>query len=169
MGRIGRKSQISSAGTRKRVAFVAALGMAATVASPVLCHTAWAQEPAVCTKAEFESAVDEAAMALRDLNNHNRPNFQTRLSELKEKRGWSDDQFLKEAAPFVQDDKIAVFDEETNKLLASISTMGTEGASASEPDCAMLAELRSLMKVLIDKQAEKWAYMFEKLDAELAK
>lgn len=154
---------------RGRVGLAAAFGAAVTAATIVASGNAWAQDPGVCAKAEFESAVDEAAMSLRDLNNRNRPEFQTRLRDLKEKRGWSDDQFLKEAAPFVQDDKIAVFDEESNKLLVSISTMGTEGASASVPDCAMLAELRGLMKVLIETQAEKWTYMFQKLDAELAK
>lgn len=148
---------------------VAGVGMAAVLASPAVVGPSWAQEPTVCDKAEFENAVDEAAMALRDLNNRNRPEFQTRLGALKDKRGWSDDQFLKEAAPMVQDDRIAEFEEESNKLLASIATMGTEGASAKVPDCAMLAELRRLMGVLIETQASKWAYMFEKLDTELAK
>ena len=147
----------------------AGLGMATGLASPATVGKSWAQEATVCDKAEFENAVDEAAMALRELNNRNRPEFQTRLRALKEKRGWSDDQFLKEAAPIVQDDRISVFEEESNKLLASISTMGTEGASAKVPDCAMLEELRRLMGVLIETQASKWAYMFEKLDTELAK
>lgn len=157
------------AGARGLVLGAAALGAAAIFASPPTVQQAWAEETAICAKAEFESAVDQAAMSLRDLNNRNRPEFQSRLRALKEKRGWSDDEFLKEAAPFVQDDRIEVFDEESNKLLASISTMGTEGASATVPDCAMLAELRRLMSVLIETQASKWTYMFEKLDAELAK
>jgi hypothetical protein len=59
-------------------------------------------QPAACTKAEFEGVVDEAAAALRDLNNKNRPDFQEKLRTLKDKRGWSNDQFLKEAAPFVK-------------------------------------------------------------------
>lgn len=156
------------AGARGFVLIAAGFGVATGLAGPLAVNKAWPQEMAVCDKAEFENAVDEAAMSLRDLNNRNRPEFQIRLRTLKEKRGWSDDQFLKEAAPFVQDDRIAVFDEESNNLLASISTMGTEGASAKVPDCAMLTELRRLMGVLIETQAAKWAYMFEKLDAELA-
>lgn len=169
MGREGRGSETSAAGARGFVLTAIALGAVAVFANPVMVGKAWAEETAICAKAEFESAVDEAAMSLRDLNNRNRPEFQTRLRALKEKRGWSDDEFLKAAAPFVQDDRIEVFDEESNKLLASISTMGTEGASATVPDCAMLAELRRLMSVLIETQASKWTYMFEKLDAELAK
>ena len=157
------------AGARGLKLMGAGLAVAIGFAGPAVVGTSWAQDATVCDKAEFESAVDEAAMALRELNNRNRPEFQTRLGALKEKRGWSDDQFLKEAAPMVQDDRIAEFEEESNKLLASIATMGTEGASAKVPDCAMLEELRRLMGVLIETQASKWAYMFEKLDTELAK
>ena len=125
--------------------------------------------PATCTKTEFESAVDHAAEALRDLNNKNRPEFQAKLRKLKEKRAWNDDQFLKEAAPYVKDDQISVYDDKSNELLASISSMGQEGANASEPNCAMLTQLRGLMSVLIETQGSKWGYMFKKLDDELAK
>ncbi|WP_072397054.1 hypothetical protein [Hyphomicrobium sp. CS1GBMeth3] len=125
--------------------------------------------PETCSKSEFESAVDHAAERLRDLNNKNRPEFQTKLRQLKEKRGWDDNQFLKEAAPFVKDDKIAVFDAKSNELLASISSLGQEGANAPEPNCTMLGELRGHMQTLIDTQDEKWRYMFEKLDGEIAK
>lgn len=128
-----------------------------------------AQDASTCTKVEFESAVDHAAESLRDLNNNNRPAFQAKLRQLKEKRAWNDDQFLKEAAPFVKDDEISVFDVKSNELLASISSMGQEGANAPEPNCAMLTELRGLMQVLIETQGAKWTYMFKKLDTELAK
>ncbi len=123
----------------------------------------------VCAKSEFESAVDETAEKLRELNNTHRPTFQAKLRQLKEKRGWSNDQFLKEAAPFVKDDRITVYDDKTNDLLASISTMGQEGANASEPNCKMLADLRAMMGVLIETQSAKWTYMFEKLDGALGR
>jgi hypothetical protein len=128
-----------------------------------------AEVPATCTKSEFESAVDHAAESLRDLNNKNRPPFQAKLRQLKEKRGWNDSQFMKEAEPFVKDEKIADFDAKTNDLLVSISTLGQEGANAPEPNCTMLAELRDKMQVLVDTQSSKWTYMVEKLDTELAK
>lgn len=125
--------------------------------------------PATCAKAEFESAVDHAAESLRELNNKNRPEFQAKLRKLKEKRAWSDSQFLKEAEPFVKDEQITVYDTKTSELLASISSMGQEGANAPEPNCSVLAELRGLMQVLIDTQGAKWTYMFQKLDTEIAK
>ena len=141
---------------------------AALLVSLGLAHNVAAQD-AACAKAEFEAAVDEAAAALRDLNNKNRPEFQEKLRNLKDKRGWSNDQFLKEAAPFVKDEQIDVFDNKSNELLAKISSMGQEGSGAKSPDCAMLSELRAQMSVLVETQTAKWTYMFGKLDTELGK
>jgi hypothetical protein len=121
----------------------------------------------VCTRADFESVVDNAAAALRGLNMKNKPAFQQKLRMLKEKRGWSHDAFLKEAAPFVRDERIAVFDQQSERLLSDISTLGQEGAEAETPDCARLLELRARMKVLVETQTAKWTYMFEKLDTAL--
>jgi len=121
-----------------------------------------------CQKDEFEAVVDDAAAALRDLNAKNKPDFQEKLRQLKDKRGWSHDQFLTEAAPYVRDDKIAVFDQDSERLLSDIASLGQEGAEAKTPDCALLHELRARMKVLVDTQQAKWTYMFEKLNAALA-
>jgi hypothetical protein len=122
----------------------------------------------VCAKADFEAVVDEAAGALRDLNLQNKPAFQEKLRQLKDKRGWSHDAFLKEAAPFVRDDKIAVYDQESERLLADISTLGQEGAEAPTPDCTLLTGLKTRMQTLVDTQTAKWTYMFQKLDTALA-
>ena len=122
----------------------------------------------VCAKADFEAVVDDAAGALRDLNMQNKPAFQEKLRQLKDKRGWSHDAFLKEAAPFVRDDKIAGFDQDSERLLTDISTLGQEGADAATPDCALLADLKARMQTLVDTQTAKWTYMFAKLDAALA-
>ncbi len=179
MGRKTRKTGVAAAGSLGLMLAVAAqalapgwVGFAAAQDAPPASPSAETPPvavPATCAKSEFESAVDHAAEALRDLNNRNRPEFQAKLRKLKEKRAWNDDQFLKEAAPYVKDEQIAVYDAKTNELLASISSMGQEGANAKEPNCAVLAELRGLMQVLIDTQGTKWAYMFKKLDDELAK
>src|SRR6478609_2380489 len=58
---------------------------------------------AKCSKADFEAVVDDAAGALRGLAQQNTPQFQAKLRQLKVKRGWSDDQLLKEAEPLVRD------------------------------------------------------------------
>jgi hypothetical protein len=130
--------------------------------------------PQTCTKTEFEAVVDEAGEALRNLNQEKKPDFQDRLRQLKDKRGWSHDEFLKAAAPFVKDDQIDVYDTKSNELLENISLMGQDSAAATPlgsqtPDCAVLLELRAQMKVLVETQNAKWAYMFGKLDGELQK
>lgn len=130
--------------------------------------------PLVCTKAQFEAVVDEAGEALRNLNQEKKPEFQDRLRQLKDKRGWSHDEFLKAAAPFVKDDQIDIYDTKSNELLEKISLMGQDTAAATvpgskTPDCAVLLELRAQMKVLVETQNAKWAYMFGKLDGELRK
>ena len=126
-------------------------------------------EDSQCAKTDFEAVVEQAAGALRDLNTKNKPLFQEKLRTLKVKRGWDHTQFLAEAAPFVRDDKIAVFDQSTDELLSAIASMGQEGAAAATPDCALLLELRARMKVLVETQTSKWTYMFEKIDTELWK
>ena len=67
----------------------------------------------------------------------------------------------------VRDDKTVAFDQTTDELLSAIASMGQEGATAVTPDCAVLLELRARMKVLVETQTAKWAYMFQKIDAEL--
>jgi hypothetical protein len=154
-------------GVRLLVALAAALTFAtASVAQDG--GGAPAAASAECAKAEFEAVVDEAAAALRDLNLKNKPAFQEKLRLLKDKRGWTHDQFMQAAAPYVRDDKIAVFDRQSERLLSDIASLGQEGADAQTPDCALLLELRARMKVLVKTQTEKWTYMFGKLDAALA-
>lgn len=121
----------------------------------------------VCAKSDFETVVDQTAAALRDLTGQNKPAFQEKLRLLKEKRGWSQDQFMKEAAPFVRDDQIAVYDQDSERLLDDISSLGQEGAEAKTPDCELLKELRSQMDQLVATQNAKWGYMFKKLDEAL--
>ncbi len=169
MGRKMRSSLRAAGGRGLGLAAVAVWLAIGALVVPAAAQEAPAAEPATCTRVEFESAVDSAAEALRDLNNKNRPAFQGKLRQLKEKRGWNDSQFLKEAEPFVKDEEIGVFDARTNELLMSISMLGQEGANAPEPNCAMLGELRAKMRVLIETQTAKWAHMFEKLNGELAK
>ena len=126
-----------------------------------------------CERAAFEAVVTDAANALRDLNQKNKPPYQARLKDLRDKRGWTYDQFLKEAAPLVQDGKIAEYDERSSALLEKIQSMGAEGAntsqSTSQPQCGALAELQGVMQSLVDVQKEKWTYMFSKIEQEFTR
>ena len=122
-----------------------------------------------CAKSDFEAVVDEAAGALRDLNAANKPKFQEKLRQLKDKRRWAHEQFIREAAPLVADEKINAYDRQSNDLLEKIAMGGEAGAAAATPDCAVLDKLRASMKTLVETQSAKWTYMTAKLDAELAK
>ena len=130
-------------------------------------HTAPGAAQATCSRSDFEAVVGDAAKALRELNRTNKPNFQALLRKLKEKRGWTHDQFLAQAAPIVQDAAIAGYDDRSAGFLAKIEQLGAEGSSAVTPDCARLSEVRASMQALVTVQKEKWGYMFGKVDAEL--
>lgn len=121
-----------------------------------------------CAREDFEAVVDNAAAVLRDLNAKNKPLFQNRLRDLKEKRGWDHGQFLEEAAPFVRDEKIAVYDKTSQDLINAISTLGQAGAEAATPDCTLLVKLRENMDSLVKSQTDKWTYMFTKLEKAIA-
>ena len=140
------------------VAALAVMGLGAALA-----------QPASCTKTDFEAVVDQASAALQGLNQTNKPAFQDKLRQLREKRGWSHDQFLREAVPFVQDENIAEFDQKSADFLDKINAMGQDGGAARAPDCNLLHDLRATMQALVDAQTAKWTYMFEKLERELGK
>ena len=146
-----------------------AWGLAALLALCGAGARAWAQAETPCAKADFEAVVNEAGAVLRDINRQNTPAFQAKLRELKDKRAWSDDQFMKEAEPFVRDQDIVAYDQKAEELLNRIASGGQQGASASGPDCAILAELRAAMKLLVETQKAKWAHMFTKISGELGK
>lgn len=145
--------------------WLAAAGLLAVVVA-LLPATAIAEE---CKRSDFVEVVDAAAAALRSLNARNRPDFQNRLRQLKDKRGWTQDQFLVEAEPLVRDDRIDGYDRASEELVAKIATMGQRGGNAATPDCNLLGELRGFMDELVTAQQSKWAYMFGKVDAELKK
>jgi hypothetical protein len=122
-----------------------------------------------CDRAEFEAAVTTASATLRDLTAEKKPAFQEKLRALMAKRGWTYDQFVKEAGPLVTDDKVSAYDQASADLLSKINRMGEAGRSDAAPDCAVLNDLRATMAALVATQTEKWAYLFTKLDAESAR
>jgi len=122
-----------------------------------------------CAKAEFETVVDEAAGALRELARKNTPTFQAKLRQLKDKRGWSDANFLTEAEPLVRDEKIAAFDRTSDELLTRITSASRDEPASGARTCALLSELRAAMRTLVETQTAKWSYMFNKIEKELGR
>jgi hypothetical protein len=126
-------------------------------------------EAAICQRSDFEAVVDEAAAALRTLNQANRPHYQAKLRQLAAKRGWTLDQLTREGVELVRDQTITDFDQRSSELLERIS--GTSGVDrdGKTPDCRVLAEIRGHLRTLIETQRAKWAYMLEKVERELAR
>ncbi|KAB2850291.1 MAG: hypothetical protein F9K44_05350 [Hyphomicrobiaceae bacterium] len=118
-----------------------------------------------CSRDDFTKVVGEAAAALKALNDDNARAFQAKLRELKTKRGWTHDQFMKEAQPLVRDERIAAYDDETNAILTKINSLGEGGEGRA--DCKLLAELQTQMAALVTTTQAKWAYMFGKIAAAL--
>lgn len=139
----------------------------ALIAAPAaLSAPAFAKE---CTRADFEAVVDQAGSTLRRINGQKKPLFQAKLRALREKRNWNDAQFRKMAVPFVQDAKIAAYDDQIRQRLFDITNLGTSGEdeSAAGPDCALLEQLRSALNELVKTLEAKWAHMFAKIDKAL--
>ncbi len=164
---------MGEAGKRKRTIVPIKMSFIPTVTVWLACATlassALGGGVAACERADFEQAVGTASATLRDMTKRNTPDFQDRLRALKTKRGWSTEDFVKAAAPLVADERIAEFDQKSAEYLMKINSLGGEGANTAAPDCRLLETLRNNMTALVETQTQKWAYMFGKLDAELAK
>jgi hypothetical protein len=126
-------------------------------------------QAASCAKADFEAVVNAAGAALRDLAQQNTPVFQGKLRQLKDKRNWSNDEFLKQAEPLVRDEKIAGFDKRSEELVARITGGGSRGEETATPDCALLTGLQADLKLLVETQQAKWTHMLVRIDQELGK
>jgi hypothetical protein len=124
---------------------------------------------AACAKADFEAVVNAAGAALRDLAQQNTPLFQAKLRQLKDKRSWSNDEFMKRAEPLVRDDTITGYDKKSEELVARITGGGQAETEPAAPNCALLAGLQADLKLLVETQQAKWSHMFARIDQELAK
>ncbi|MCB1546829.1 MAG: hypothetical protein KDJ41_03140 [Hyphomicrobiaceae bacterium] len=122
-----------------------------------------------CSRAEFEAVVDAAGASLRALTQKMKPRFQEKLRKLRDKHRWTHEQFMEKAVPYVRDPEIARFDRTTADLLASITSLGEEGAAQKQENCVLLQTLRGHMDSLMRTTEAKWAYMFAKIDKELAR
>ena len=123
----------------------------------------------ICVRADFEAIVDGTGETLRAVTQKNSPAFQAKLRALKDKRGWSHEQFLAEGARFVADTKISDYDGRSSTLLAKINGAGDEAGSGAAVDCVRFGTLKADLAALVAIQNEKWAYMFGNIDAELSK
>lgn len=144
---------------RKLGLLLLALGLAAWAAP------AAAAEP--CSVEELGKAVDEAGATLRAFNLANAPLLQSKLGQLRDKKGWSEADYEEKAHDFLADERTQSFDATANELLTKIDQLGraTEGAGR---DCARLDELKAAGVELLAVMKAKSAYAIGKIDKELA-
>ena len=135
-----------------------------------------------CEREAFTGLVDQAKAELTALNTTNKQLFQAKLQVLKDSRGWSDKELVANATPFVRDETIAAFDDETKALLARIpelnvrpsrSVASLAGAvpsanAALEKRCAAIERLQGILGKVVESTRAKWAYMIGKLDVAIA-
>ena len=129
-----------------------------------------------CGREAFASVVSQASAELATINNAQKAGFHEKLQLLKARQGWADGDYVGKATPFVQDAKIAEFDQGNKALLARVPQLGAPASLASatpslpsgdDRNCTMLQELRGLMTQLIENTRAKWTYMLAKVDGAL--
>ena len=129
-----------------------------------------------CGREAFSTVVSQASAELASLNNAKKAGLQEKLQLLKARQGWAEGDFVAKATPFVQDAKIAGFDQGNQSLLARVPQLGAPGSlagaapslpSVDDRNCAVLHELRGLMAQLVENTRAKWTYMLGKVDGAL--
>ncbi|MDX2202543.1 MAG: EipA family protein [Hyphomicrobiaceae bacterium] len=120
-----------------------------------------------CSKDDFAKAVDLAGAALRKVSAESMPRIQTKMRQVKDKRGWPDQGFEEKAFAALQDERIAQFDAQANDLLSKLDNLGSFSPS-TEADCARLEELNATSLELLATVKAKAAYSLSKLDQMLA-
>jgi hypothetical protein len=132
------------------------------VLTVALAHEA-ANAATSCTKDDFAKAVDQAGAALRALNAESAPRLKAKMRQLKEAKGWPEAGFEERAYAAVQDERVAMFDAQSNELLAKIDVLGTVPSSGAI-DCAKLDELTAASIELQATIKAKSAYVLKKFD-----
>jgi hypothetical protein len=143
----------------------------------ILClAAAFSARAADCDREAFAAVVGEVSAELAALNTAQKTALHEKLQLLKARHGWADADFVAKATPFVQDAKIAEFDQGIKTLLARVPQLGAPATlaavapslPASETrNCTTLQELRALLVQLVDATRAKWGYMLAKADGAL--
>jgi len=135
-----------------------------------------------CGRDALKAVVSEASAKLNEINAANKVRFHEKLQTLKARAGWSREEYVAKATPFVRDERIAAFNARNSELLAkvpglsppsrSVASLAGAAPSFDAPsgeDCPMTEKLRTLMDKLVANCRAKWTYMFDKIDRALEK
>lgn len=118
-----------------------------------------------CTAEAFAIAVDGAGASLRQFNAEAQPLFKGGLKALKDRKGWPEEGYEDRGLEYLQDGRLATYDEQSNELLTKIDTLGRI-EDGTVPDCAKLADLKAASVELLAVMKAKSAYMLEKIEKE---
>ncbi len=116
-----------------------------------------------CDKAAFEGVVSAAGTTISTLNAEKKTAFQDGLKALKARAGWSEQDYVVKATPYVKDERTAELDRANADLLAKVQTLGAGGDATDDARCAMLAELQTLMDQVVANTRAKWEHMIAKV------
>jgi hypothetical protein len=120
-----------------------------------------------CDRAAFSATVTAVGTTLNGVNDANKKTFQEKLLKLKAKEGWPDSLYITQAAHFVKDEQIAVYDATGAVLMTQISQLSGGDAASDGKRCALLADLKKYTDLLVANAVAKWTYMQNKIDQAL--
>lgn len=123
-----------------------------------------AAEAQTCTREAFRKIVDDAGAALRQLHATTQPQVQAGFRRLKEKNGWSEDDYLDKANEFLVDDKTEAFDAKASELLSKLDKLADDTPAAPGADCPRLTELEATSLELQATVRAKTTYILRRLD-----
>ena len=119
-----------------------------------------------CTPEQFRKVVDEAGAVLRRLNAESQPGLQGGFRKLKNKFGWSDDEYMDKANALLSDRQSEAYDAKAGELLVKLDQLN-EGPVGSVQDCARLGELEATALELQATVKVKTRYMLARIDGQL--
>ena len=121
-------------------------------------------QTAQCPPEQFRKVVDDAGAALRKINSDQRPKLEAGLRRLKDKHGWSEDDYADKANVLLSDAKSDDYDVKASELLAKLDQI-SEQAQAGKAECTRLAELESTALELQATIRVKAQYMLARIEA----
>lgn len=121
-----------------------------------------------CERAVYSEVFNNASGKLAKMNTERASEIKRMLRDLKKLADWSDQEFLRKAAPLVKNKQISAFDSQSKALLASVSDFGGSGTTIDRGECGKIDELRALLSLLIQNTREKWSFMQKSIEVAIA-
>lgn len=122
---------------------------------------------AACTAEDFAAAVDRSGAALRTFNAEAMPKLQSKLNQLKSRKGWTDTDYDEKTLTELRDEHSAKLDAQAEDLILKIDMLGRTPDDGSL-DCSKLTELDAAGLELLAVMKAKSDYTLVRLDKAIA-